>query len=190
MIHGVMERVIIDGNNLLFAMHAHAPMPAVGRETLVRVVDRWAKQAGVHVTVVFDGPTPSAGLVRQMASSRVEVRFSAPETADDIIARLIKSMRNSSPPVRVISSDTALRREATRRRLGHSESPAFVAELFAKSRHPRREVPDSVDRRTNTSQAQGPDSNREKPDLGSPDDTKDWLNYLGFDTGDPPSRKH
>ena len=39
----VPEHVIIDGNNLLFAMYEHAPVPNIGRETLVRTVERWAR---------------------------------------------------------------------------------------------------------------------------------------------------
>ena len=40
----VMPRqVVIDGNNLLYAMREHAPIPNVGRETMVRIIERWAK---------------------------------------------------------------------------------------------------------------------------------------------------
>ena len=47
-------QVVIDGNNLLHAMHAHAPLPAIGRETLVRIIERWAERVGGEVVVVED----------------------------------------------------------------------------------------------------------------------------------------
>jgi len=37
--------ILIDGNNLLHAMHQRAPIPQVGRETMVRVIERWARSS-------------------------------------------------------------------------------------------------------------------------------------------------
>ncbi len=88
------RHVIIDGNNMLYAMHAHAPIPSVGRETMVKVIERWARRGTDEVTLVFDGPEPIGGLSRQMASSRITVRFSAPKSADDIIVALIHRARD------------------------------------------------------------------------------------------------
>ena len=165
--------VIIDGNNLLHAMHAHAPLPHVGRETMAKVIDRWARQAGLKVTLVLDGPIPPEGLAAQMSSSRVTARFSAPESADDVIARMIHQTRDPGK-VRIISSDTALRHEALRRRCGFSDSVAFIDELFA-------DVEQSSARTTRPG---------EKPEGLSPDETDEWLETFGLDDDDEPFDGH
>ena len=163
------EHVIIDGNNLLHAMHAFAPVPLVGRETMVQVIDRWARQGHDEVTLVFDGPVPREGLARQMASSRVTVRFSAPLTADDVIARMIQGVRDPSR-VRVVSSDTALRHEALQRRCRHADSAAFIEELFPRP----AESPSKAAERG------------EKPREVSSQETREWLELFGLDDEDEP----
>ena len=164
----MVEHVIIDGNNLLHAMHEHAPLPSVGRETLVKVIERWARRAEVEVTLVFDGAPPRAGLTKQMTSACVAVRFSAPATADDVIVDIIQHARNPSR-LRVISGDTAIRHEARRRRCRHSSAVEFVQELF-----PR---PDGS--RSSTA----PSS--EKPPTVSPENAKEWHELFGSDDDEP-----
>ena len=44
----VAQHVIIDGNNLLHAMHEHAPIPHVGRETLVKIIERSLEKQADH----------------------------------------------------------------------------------------------------------------------------------------------
>ena len=105
------QHVIIDGNNLLHAMHAHAPLPAIGRETLVKVIERWAGAREDLVTLVFDGPVPRGGLARQMSSGRIAVRFAAPATADDVIVEMIHHASQPTALV-VVTGDTAIRHEA------------------------------------------------------------------------------
>lgn len=163
------ERVIIDGNNLLHAMHAHAPIPSVGRETMVKIIDQWARQSDDDVTLVFDGPVPRKGLAAQMTSSRITVRFSAPATADDIIARMVQRARDPGS-VRVISSDTALRHEALHRRCQYADSLAFINELFPPrdERHPKAAA------------------STEKPGQVSPKETDEWLELFGLDDEDEP----
>ncbi|MBI4717127.1 MAG: NYN domain-containing protein [Planctomycetes bacterium] len=159
--------VVIDGNNLLFAMHEHAPLPNIGRDTLVRTVERWARQGADDVTLVFDGPEPRGGLAAQLASPRIRVRFSAPQTADDVIVSYIQRARDAGT-VRVISSDSALRHEAHRRRCRHTDSAAFVAELFAR--------PGTV------ASPGGPD---EKPGEPTTDESQEWLRAFGVEGDDP-----
>ena len=161
------EHVIIDGNNLLHAMHAHAPLPAVGRETLVKLVERWAKRGDSEVTLVFDGATPREGLARQMTSKRIVVCFSAPQTADDVIVAMV--YRAKAPgTVRVISSDTAIRREATHRRCRHTDAVTFISELFPPEGRP-----------TTT-----PTTTDEKPEKPSDQQTREWLEMFGYDDTD------
>ncbi|MGB2987182.1 MAG: NYN domain-containing protein [Phycisphaerae bacterium] len=161
------QHVIIDGNNLLYAMHAHAPLPQVGRETLVKVIERWAGQGDDDVTLVFDGPVPREGLARQMTSSRITVRFSAPVTADDVIVSLVHRTKDPGT-VRVVSSDTAIRREAKYRRCLTTDVVTFVAELFPGPGESKPAPPGSV----------------EKPENVSPEETREWLELFGFEDSD------
>lgn len=163
------EHVIIDGNNLLYAMHAHAPVPSVGRETLFKIVDRWARGGDDDVTLVFDGPTPRGGLGRQMTSSRIRVRFAAPQSADEVIESLLAAAKHPDR-VRVVSNDDALRRAARRRRSRETKADSFVAELFPQAS--RNESPDRSAR-------------AEKPSA-EPEETDDWLNWLGLDDDESP----
>jgi predicted RNA-binding protein with PIN domain len=123
-------RVIIDGNNLLHAMHRHAPVAHVGRETLVRVVDRWARACDSSVRIVFDGPKPRDGLAKQMATGRVTVSYSVSESADDVIVRVVQG---SGRPfeLRVITSDKAIASVARRRKCDVCDSESFVGEMFS-----------------------------------------------------------
>jgi len=158
------EHVIIDGNNLLYAMHAHAPVPSVGRETLVKHIHRWAGTSNTRVTLVYDGPTPRRGLAGQMQSRWVTTVFSAPRTADDIIIDMIHNV-TAAGSIRIVTSDTAIRREATHRRCRWTSSPAFVEELFAKP--PRA--------------GKIADPPPEKPTHLSPEETQQWLDEFNVD---------
>jgi len=155
--------VIIDGNNLLHAMHEHAPVPTVGRETMVRALERWAGRHCDDVTLVFDGPAPKGGLRKQLSSRRLSVRFAAPKSADDVIIAIVK--RSSHPDtVRVVSSDTAIGYEARKRRCAHTDAVAFTHEVFADP----SEAP-----------ATPPlDPGREKPESQSPEDVDRWVDIF------------
>lgn len=160
--------VIIDGNNLLHAMRAHAPIPLVGRETMVKLIERWARRGSDDVTLVFDGPTPPAGLSQQMASKRIAVRFSAPHTADDIIVALIRRQRTPDG-IRVVSSDTALRHEARMCRCRQTDAVAFIGELFAPA----------------ASSGHAANQTAEKPPAPSNAETQAWIAEFGLEAVDP-----
>ncbi len=159
----VSQHVVIDGNNLLYAMHAHAPIPSVGRETLVRVVERWARRGQDDVTVVFDGPVPLGALAEQMLSSRIEVRFSAPQTADDVIVAMVCQAKRPDT-LRIVTGDKAIRREARMRRCQHTNAVAFVGELFASEEGHRPAA----------------DAPREKPTEVSPAEAQEWVDLFGL----------
>ena len=78
-------RYLIDGHNLMHAVgeQGHAPTPA--RDTLCKVVARWAKRNGTDVTVVFDGFAPKAGAGKQLAQPGITVLFSRSTSADSLI---------------------------------------------------------------------------------------------------------
>ena len=164
------RHVIIDGNNLLHAMHKHAPVPNVGRETLVRIIERWARQDDDKVTLVFDGSTPRGGLADQMRSSRITVRFSERQTADDIIVALVR--RTSRPDaVQVITSDTAIRHEARLRKCRHTDAVAFVRELYAPKDRSGGPVPRAS----------------EKPGTVSPEEAQEWMDLFGVEDEEDPA---
>ena len=165
------RHVIIDGNNLLHAMHQHAPIPAVGRETLVRIVDEWARRGEDKVTIVFDGPPPRPGLAKQMDSTRVFVKFSGPVTADDVIVDMVHGARQPSI-LRVVTSDMAIRYEARYRRCHHLDSVAFVQELFAS------DAPTDLERAE-------VDRTPEKPKDVPAEEVNEWMDV--FEAGDQPS---
>jgi len=167
----VREQIIIDGNNLWHAMRVHAPLPPVGRETLVKLIDQWAGQVGAEVMIVFDGPTPREGLAQQMATRRVNVRFSAPQTADDVIERLLKKVRDPAV-VRVITSDNAVRSDATHRRCRHTDSVRFVGELFPADGKKRTSQPSSTPRPPSKT---GSGDSKEVPS----GDTEEWIRLFG-----------
>ncbi len=157
------RQVIIDGNNLLFAMHAHAPVPEVGRETLVRVVERWARQRREAVTIVFDGHRPGGGLGQQLASSQLDVQFSGNRTADDVIVAMIQRTRDPGR-IRIVTSDHAIRSEARHRRCETTAAEKFVAELYP-APEKRPEAP--------------PKQGKPRPD-GKAADRDEWLRLFGY----------
>jgi len=156
--------VIIDGNNLLYAMHAHAPVPTVGRETMVKALDRWAKRHRDAVTLVFDGPAPRGAMRKQLSSKRMDVKFAAPKSADDVIIEFIK--RATHPDiVRVVSSDTAIGYEARKRRCLHTDAVTFTREVY--------EEPGKGDPPTPPLDAKG-----EKPQTLSKDEVDHWVDLF------------
>jgi len=162
------EHIIIDGNNLLFVMHEHAPMPSVGRETMVRVIERWAHARDAMITLVFDGPVPARGMADQMASRRLRVRFSAPKSADDVIVEMLHRARHAEP-IRVVSNDTAIRHEAKALRLGRTTATEFVAELFGRQR-------------PNDASAPANSTDSGKPENLSEDEIKRWMSEFGIES--------
>ncbi len=165
------EHLIIDGNNLLHAMHAHAPLPNVGRETLVRIIERWTAGSDRRVTLVFDGPVPRGGLATQMGSTRrletgstLTVRFSAPATADDVIVQTVRDARDPGA-IRVVSSDRAIGHAAKYRRCRLTQAADFVAELWPEPEKTADDAP----------------SSSEKPTTDAGDS---WLDTFGYQASD------
>lgn len=125
------QRFYIDGNNLLHAMRAYAPVPNVGRETMVRLIEKWVARSGNLVTLVFDGPTPRGAMAAQMASKALTVQFSARRTADDL---LIDAIHACSDPgaTAVVTGDRAILHEAGVRRCQRISPTEFIETLFRK----------------------------------------------------------
>ncbi|NOT01662.1 MAG: hypothetical protein HOP29_13655 [Phycisphaerales bacterium] len=177
------QHVIIDGNNLLHAAHARGPRQPIGRETLVRRIESWAKGHRSAVTIVFDGPSPRPGLARQMTSGPVTVLFSAPESADDVIIRMIRDEFRRAA-LRIVTGDTAIAYEARNCRCAHVDATAFVDEL----------MPDRADAaRRATGATSSPDDDRnparataardDKPPPPTADESREWLDLFGLSDG-------
>lgn len=160
--------VVIDGNNLLHAMYEHAPLPHVGRETLVRIVERWAARREDRVTLVFDGPVPREGLADQMSSKHMAVRFSAPITADDVIVAMVQRAAHPAD-MRVVTSDKAIRLEAVSRRCRHTDAASFVCELFPATDTPVDECDPVI----------------ESDERSDPALNEDWLDTFGIEKEEP-----
>lgn len=168
---------VIDGNNLLHALHKHAPVPDVGRESLVRRIDRWSRASRCRAVLVFDGPAPREGLARQMSSTSVDVRFSAPATADDLIVEMIEKS-NPKAGLTVVSDDTAIRYAASYRKCRLSDTRSFIRELFDSS-EVKQTAPAKSIRKSSGAESDDPQGDRdEKPTEVSPEDRREWLDRL------------
>ena len=170
----MIGHTLIDGNNLLHAMHAHAPVPHVGRETLVRIVEKWAYQGEERVTLVFDGSAPKGELARQMSSKRIKVVFAAPQSADDVIVEKLRQARQPSS-ITVITDDTAIAHEARRRRAGHIGCLSYIETLYAPKNEKRQETPQSE-------ALDGPDGT-DKPENVSQEEIERWVEFFEDDLG-------
>lgn len=160
--------VIIDGNNLLFAVRALGSRPGIGREPLLRLVERWAERTSERATIVFDGPEPTGGMARQMMSRALAVRFSGPASADDVIVRMIWGYDPATAAqVRVVSSDKAIQLEARLRHCNYLTSESFVQELYADPAS-ARETPASEDEPA-------------KPTAPTADEVERWLDEFQAD---------
>ncbi len=161
-------RFLIDGNNLL---HAYAEIvgPAIGREPLCRVLGQWALRASAEAVVVFDGPPPPPGVRQQMQLDRLDVRFSGPRSADDLIEEVIEHAP-SPASLCVVTSDRALAAAGRHRRCRWVKAQDFVAMLSA---------PPDTDR-----PAEAPPP--EKPPAPGPQETDDWLRRFGMMPDEPP----
>ena len=163
----VPDIVLIDGNNLLHAVRVLGPTRPPGRETLLKIIERWATDQHDEVTLVFDGPRPHGAFGEQMRSEQIEVLFSGSRTADDCIVERLGTLPNPDR-VLVVTDDTAIQYEARRRRCRSASTSVFIASLFP---------PDSTAAPTKTPEPVG-----DKPSNISERERNEWL--ASFDDGE------
>ncbi|MHC5108750.1 MAG: NYN domain-containing protein [Planctomycetota bacterium] len=137
------HHVIIDGNNLLHAMFNNAHIRAITRTALVESLKSWAGKCKDDITLVFDGPPPKDGFDKPIRQGKIDIRFSAPHSADDVIVRMILAAPHPER-LRVVSSDNAIAYEARRRRSSSLSCEAFLREVYPESRSAARSGPDDA----------------------------------------------
>ena len=171
------RQVIIDGNNLLHAMFKHAVISSITRVAMVREIQNWTRKVKREVTIVFDGPPPNDGFDKPGRTGRIDIRYAAPLSADDVIVRMIHAAPHPDRLV-IVSSDTAIGYEARKRRCLSQKCEEFIPEAFPdQSGQPRKRS-----RRNPTSPEPDP---KIDPELAS-QDAEYWMNEFGIEDEDEP----
>jgi len=137
--------VIVDGYNLLYAIDALRPKSspkaaAKERQTLIKVLEAYARLSGQRIELIFDGPPTSPR--RQRAP--LSIRYSGASSADQVIARLLRKS-GSTRGTLVVSSDRAVRddcRSVGAEPIGVREFWAQVLSLLKKEHIARKELPE------------------------------------------------
>ena len=161
-------RVLIDGNNLLFAARDADPERPPSRSTLCFRLGQWARRTGEKVAVVFDGPAPTEALARQTSDPDVAVRYSgAGVSADEVLAKAIEA-DSAARLLVVVSSDREVARAARRRRAKTMRSDAFWAQVGRELARPERRPLEPPEKRRGVDAA----------------DTERWLRELGLAGGE------
>ncbi|HVR37804.1 MAG TPA: NYN domain-containing protein [Thermoanaerobaculia bacterium] len=112
---------LVDGNNLLGAMHADRRSDEPKRQ-LVRLLAMFARARKTKVTCIFDGPEP-ASFAKDLGA--VKVAFSGSRSADDLIAERAAGGRGWS----VVTSDAGLAARVRGRHVEIVAPASFAAEL-------------------------------------------------------------
>jgi hypothetical protein len=122
-----MIRVLVDGNNLMFALRDEAV--EAGREMLCRLLGQFAERTGLAVAVIFDGASPPAPLAGQIADPRIEVHYSGHRTADAVLEDILAA--HSAPRrLTVVSTDHEIVHLARHRRSRSVRSDVFARQLI------------------------------------------------------------
>ena len=152
--------LLIDGNNLMHALRKAGA--DAGRGMLCRLLGD-LPAGRERVCVVFDGPPPSRDLAGQLSGDRIEVHYSGPRKADEIIAEEIAA--DSAPRrLTVVSTDRQVRRQARRRRCRVRLSEEF-AELLLRGRPARPPAAEPPEKRRGL----------------TPEQTEAWMRELQLD---------
>jgi predicted RNA-binding protein with PIN domain len=105
-----IERLLVDGTNLLHAMRRGAP--AAPAATLIGRL-RGVIEMPIRIEILFDGP-PDRGLRDARIASGVSVRYSGRLSADAVLVRLVFEAEDPGT-ILVVTDDNDLRHEITRR---------------------------------------------------------------------------
>jgi hypothetical protein len=132
-------RVIVDGYNLLHKLPALSSLLGCdleqARERLVSQLAGYRAARNVRVTLVFDGRGPQARPAGARLPSGVEVVYSrAPQTADDVIKRMLATER-SPRACTVVTSDNSIILHARDFGAKVVSSAEFAGQLVGEGRH-------------------------------------------------------
>jgi rRNA-processing protein FCF1 len=164
-----VDRVIVDGNNLLHAI-SRGPTGLPAAALIGRL--RGAIPSSVGIELVFDGQ-PEPGLRGQRIASGLIVRHSGRRTADELITSLVEEARGGAGPegadnVLVVTDDAELR--SIVHRLGAATTR--TAWLLARLERERLETPSTGNRRPP----------RSTPEPVDEDDRRTWRPGRGATT--------
>ena len=162
-------RYLIDGNNLLHAVHHLGEGQAVGRQGLSELIAAWAARTGRVVTLYYDGPEPKGGLAKQLRPQGIQVQFSGKRTADSLIEEEVAQARLPTE-ITVVTGDRAIQHEVRYRKAKTVESISFAEQLYHRDERTIR-----VERQT-----------EEKPVEVDPDEVDLWTQRVQDEMGDLP----
>jgi predicted RNA-binding protein with PIN domain len=104
--------ILVDAENV-----RRSRWPNIGRERLLELCAKWARERGHEAIVVFDGEAPDGAV------------GSGPESADAWIARRAAELGARGEPYWLVTSDRALRAEAGRHAERTIGGGSFAQEL-------------------------------------------------------------
>jgi predicted RNA-binding protein with PIN domain len=120
---------LIDGHNLIAKIHdidLNDPNDEV--ELILRLKSWAAASLKRKVTVYFDGGLPG-GMEHRLSTSDIKVIFASEgRTADSLIIKRIRKIKNP-PEYTLVTSDQEIIAAAQKRRLPHLRSEAFAAKM-------------------------------------------------------------
>ena len=108
-----IERLLVDGSNLLHAMRRGAPGAASFPAAALIGRLRGVIEMPIRIELMFDGPQ-DRGLGHDRIAAGVMVRYSGRVSADAALAKLVLEAQSPSTLL-VITDDVELRHELTRR---------------------------------------------------------------------------
>lgn len=113
---------LVDGSNVTGKL-AGAPRDDAAKRELVQLAARVSRNQKARVILFFDGPQPPSFATR---FGSVEVRFTAPRSADDAITAEVG--RREREAVTVVTSDSGLSARVRGRRVAIIAPRDFVAQ--------------------------------------------------------------
>jgi predicted RNA-binding protein with PIN domain len=116
----------VDARNVL-----RSRWPNIPEDTLAGACCRWAKEAGVHALVVFDGRAPGGLVGERDADPYCRLVGTGKETADDWIKRAAIGLGDRGEAYWLVTSDRALREAAGRQAVRTIGGGSFARELGA-----------------------------------------------------------
>ena len=159
------EHLLIDGYNLIKVsqlFQSRGDTLKRARNRLQQALAAYCRRADKHITLYYDGTGESPSTVSS-SGPHVTIEFSRyPQQADDLIAQAV-AKKHGAKWLRVISSDRAVQRSATRHKIRSTCSEDFLDELTEPIQEPSTPAPAPTAR----------DGTESDPPL-DPDDLDQW----------------